>query len=305
MTEPDFAQGAAIATGGTGLEPRGARIAPLARAGLRARRLPRETKVGAAIVLAIVLAALAAPVLAPYNPDQANILASLTGPSWSHWMGTDFVGRDVMSRALYGTRVDLEAVVVVTAISVAFGTVVGAVAGYFGGWLDLTVSRVVDTAIALPFLVVVLAVVAVTGVGLFGVCLGIVLIDWSVYARIARAEVLHLRAQEFILASRALGYRQVRIIGRHVLPNVVQPGLTYCTIDVVSNLMAIAAMSYLGFGAQPPTAELGSIIASGQPYMLSAWWISTLPAVLLAALGIGVGLIGDGLARSDYSVMGR
>jgi peptide/nickel transport system permease protein len=269
------------------------------------RRMPRETQVGAGIVVVIVLAALLAPLIVPYNPNNPNILASMTGPSWAHWMGTDYVGRDVFSRVLYGTRVDLAVVVVVTTISVAFGTVVGAVAGYFGGWLDIAISRVIDTAIALPFLVVVLAVVAVTGVGLFGVCLGIVLIDWSVYARIARAEMLHLREQEFIIASRALGYRHIRIIGRHVLPNVVQPGLTYATIDVVSNLMAIAALSYLGFGAQPPTAELGSIIASGQPYLLSAWWISTLPVVVLAALGIGVSLIGDGLTGSEYDVIGR
>jgi len=266
------------------------------------RRMPRESQVGAGIVAVIVLAALLAPVIAPYNPNQPDILASLTRPSGAHWMGTDYVGRDVFSRVLYGTRVDLAVVIVVTAISVAFGTLVGAVAGYFGRWLDIGISRVVDTAIALPFLVIVLAVVAVTGVGLFGVCLGIVLVDWSVYARIARAEMLALREQEFILASRALGYRHWRIIWRHVLPNAVQPGLTYSTIDLVSNLVAIAAMSYLGFGAQPPTAELGSIIASGQPYMLSAWWISTLPAVVLVALGIGVGLIGDGLTGSEYEV---
>ena len=267
------------------------------------RRMPRESQIGAGIVAVIALASLLAPVIAPYNPNQPNILASLTGPSVAHWMGTDYVGRDVFSRVLYGMRVDLVVVVVVTTISVAFGTVVGAIAGYFGRWLDIVISRIVDTAIALPFLVIVLAVVAVTGVGLFGVCLGIVLVDWSVYARIARAEMLALREQEFVLASRALGYRHVRIIGRHVLPNVVQPGLTYATIDVVSNLVAIAAMSYLGFGAQPPTAELGSIIASGQPYLLSAWWISTLPAVVLAALGIGVGLIGDGLTGSEFAMV--
>ncbi len=269
------------------------------------RRMPRESQVGAGIVAVIALAALLAPVIAPYNPNQPDLLASLTGPSAAHWMGTDYVGRDVFSRVLYGTRVDLAVVIVVTAISVAFGTVVGTIAGYFGRWLDIGISRVVDTAIALPFLVIVLAVVAVTGVGLFGVCLGIVLVDWSVYARIARAEMLALREQEFILASRALGYRTPRIIWRHVLPNAVQPGLTYATIDLVSNLVAIAAMSYLGFGAQPPTAELGSIIASGQPYLLTAWWISTLPAVVLAALGIGVGLIGDGLTGSEYAVTAR
>jgi peptide/nickel transport system permease protein len=156
-----------------------------------------------------------------------------------------------------------------------------------------------------PFLVVVLAVVAVLGVGLSGVALGIMLVGWSVYARLARSEVRALREQEFILASRALGYRDSRVVLRHVLPNAVQPGLTYSTIDFVSNLVALAAMSYLGFGVQPPTADLGSIIAAGQPYLLSAWWISTLPALVLGALGIGIGLIGDGLTGSEYDVAGR
>ncbi|HEX4093438.1 MAG TPA: ABC transporter permease [Trebonia sp.] len=269
------------------------------------RRMPRESQVGAGLVLVIVVAAVLAPVLAPYDPNQVNILASLEAPSSAHWMGTDFVGRDVFSRVLYGTRLDLAVVLIVTAISLVFGTVVGTVAGYFGRWVDAIISRAADTAIALPFLVVVLAVVAVTGVGLFGVCLGILLVDWSVYARIARAEMLALREQEFVLASRALGYRHLRIIVRHVLPNVVAPGLTYATIDLVSNLVAIAAMSYLGFGAQAPAAELGSIIASGQSYLLTAWWISTLPAVVLAAIGIGVGLIGDGLTGDEYELTGR
>jgi peptide/nickel transport system permease protein len=269
------------------------------------RRMPRESQVGAGIVLVIAVAAVLAPVLAPYDPNQVNILASLEAPSSAHWMGTDFVGRDVFSRVLYGTRLDLAVVLIVTAISLVFGTVVGTVAGYFGRWVDAIISRAADTAIALPFLVVVLAVVAVTGVGLVGVCLGILLVDWSVYARIARAEMLALREQEFVLASRALGYRHLRIIVRHVLPNVVAPGLTYATIDLVSNLVAIAAMSYLGFGAQAPAAELGSIIASGQSYLLTAWWISTLPAVVLAAIGIGVGLIGDGLTGDAYELTGR
>ena len=269
------------------------------------RRMPRESQVGAGIVLVIVVAAVLAPVIAPYDPNQVNILASLEAPSSAHWMGTDFVGRDVFSRVLYGTRLDLAVVLIVTAISLVFGTVVGTVAGYFGRWVDAIISRAADTAIALPFLVVVLAVVAVTGVGLVGVCLGILLVDWSVYARIARAEMLALREQEFVLASRALGYRHLRIIVRHVLPNVVAPGLTYATINLVSNLVAIAAMSYLGFGAQAPAAELGSIIASGQSYLLTAWWISTLPAVVLAAIGIGVGLIGDGLTGDEYELTGR
>ncbi len=252
-----------------------------------------------------MLAAFLAPLIAPYEPNKTDILGSLEGPSGSHWMGTDDVGRDVFSRVLYGTRIDILVVSLVTLIGFTVGSIVGAIAGYFGRWTDIVVSRVVDTAIALPFLVVVLAVVAVTGVGLYGVCIGIVLVGWSVYARLARTEMLALREQEFVLAARSLGYSTPRIICRHILPNAIQPGMTYATIDFVSNLVALAAMSYLGFGAQPPTSDLGSIIAGGQSYLLDAWWISTLPAVVLAILGIGIGLIGDGLTGSEYKIAGR
>ncbi|RNL62529.1 ABC transporter permease [Nocardioides marmoriginsengisoli] len=265
------------------------------RALRRVKGLPREVQVGATIVLVIGFAALLAPVIAPYEPNAPNVLDSLLPPSGSHWMGTDFVGRDVFSRVLYGMRADLLIVLAVTTIGFVVGTLAGAVAAYFGRWPDVIVSRVADTAIALPFLVVVLAIVAVIGAGTLGVCLGIVAVGWAVYARIARAEMLALREQEFILATRALGYSHTRIILRHVLPNVAHSGLTYTTMDSVSNLVALAAMSYLGFGAQPPAANLGSIIASGQPYLLTAWWICTLPALLLVLLGIGIGLIGDGL----------
>ncbi|MBO9522392.1 MAG: ABC transporter permease [Nocardioidaceae bacterium] len=266
------------------------------------RRLPRETMVGAVIVLVIGAAALLAPLLAPYDPNRPSVLDSLLAPSGAHWMGTDFAGRDVFSRVLYGMRADLAVVILVTTIGFVVGTLAGTVAAYFGRWPDVVVSRLADTAVAFPFLVVVLAIVAVIGVGTFGVCLGIVAVGWAVYARLARSETLALREQEFVLAARALGYSHPRIIVRHVLPNVTQAGLTYATLDSVANLVALAAMSYLGFGAQPPAPNLGSIIAGGQPYLLTAWWICTLPALMLVLLGIGIGLIGDGLTGRDLEV---
>lgn len=262
--------------------------------------MPHEVRVGTVVVVVIALASLLAPVLTPFDPDTPDVLNALRPPSGSHWMGTDDVGRDVFTRVLYGFRTDLLVVVVVTLIGFTLGTLLGVVAGYYGRWADSLISRLGDTAVAFPFLVVILAVVAILGVGTFSVCVGIVLVDWAFYARLARTEMLALREQEFVLASRALGYTNVRIILRHVLPNAVQPGLIYATIDSVSNLVALAAMSYLGFGAQPPAADLGSIIAAGQPYLLTAWWICTLPAVVLVLLGIGIGLIGDGLTSREY-----
>ncbi len=259
------------------------------------RRLPVESRIGAAIVAVIVIAALLAPLIAPHNPNATDVLNSLKAPSMDHWMGTDSAGRDVFSRVLFGTRSNLFIVVLVTSIGLVVGTTAGTAAGYFGRWTDVVISRVADTAVAFPFLVIVLTIVAIIGVGTFGVCLGIVAVGWAPYARLARTEMIGLREQDFVAATKALGYGNPRIVVRHMLPNVVQPGLVYSTIDSVSNLVALAALSYLGFGAQPPAADLGSIIASGQPYLLSAWWISTLPAALLVLLGIGIGLIGDGL----------
>lgn len=263
-------------------------------------RAPREVQIGLAIFTAIVLVSVLAPLIAPFPPNKTDLANSLQPPSITHLMGTDSSGRDVLSRVLYGMRSNLLVIALVTAFGLVVGTLIGTVAGYFGGWVDVVISRIADTAIAFPFLVVVLVFVAIIGVGTFGVCLGIAAVGWAPYSRLARTQMIALREQEFVLATTALGYRHRRIIGRHMLPNVVQPGLTYSTIDSVSNLVALAAMSYLGFGAQPPNADLGSIIASGQPFLLSAWWISTLPALMLVVLGIGVGLVGDGFASKEH-----
>lgn len=263
---------------------------------LRTRSLSFETIIGISIVAFIVLLSLVGPLVSPWDPNKPDVLAALEPPSAAHWMGTDSAGRDVLTRSLAGTQISLLAGVIVTAAAVLIGTVIGSIVAYAGGWLDAAVSRIVDTAIAIPFLVVVLAAVAILGVGTLSVCIGMVLVGWAVYARIARAEVLALREQEFIMATKSLGFSSLRILLRHVVPNAVRPGLTFATMDVVAAMVVLAAMSYLGFGAQPPTADLGSIIAGGQPFLLSAWWISTLPAVILIALGVGVGMIDDGFS---------
>ncbi|MBN9153525.1 MAG: ABC transporter permease [Microbacterium sp.] len=268
----------------------------ISRPRARTRRWTVQSAVGGTIVAVVILAAVVGPLLSPWPPNATDVLASLEPPSLRHWMGTDSVGRDVLTRSLVGAQISLVAGVAVTAAALAIGTVIGSIVAYAGGWLDAAVSRVVDTAIAIPFLVVVLATVAILGPGTVSVGVGMVVVGWAVYARIARAEVLALREHEFIMATRSLGYTSARILLRHVVPNVVRPGLTFATMDVVAAMVVLAAMSYLGFGAQPPVADLGSIIAAGQPFLLSAWWISTLPAVILIALGVGVGLIDDGFS---------
>lgn len=262
----------------------------------RRRRWTTETTIGASIVSAVVLATIVGTFLSPWDPNAPDVLVALEPPSLDHWMGTDSAGRDVLTRSLVGAQISLLAALAVTLAAVTIGTVIGAVVAYAGGWLDVAVSRVIDFAIAIPFLVVVLATVAILGVGTVSVGIGMVVVGWAVYARIARAEVLSLREHEFIMATRSLGYTSLRIVFRHVIPNVVRPSVTFATMDVVGAMVVFASMSYLGFGAQPPVADLGSIIAGGQPYLLTAWWISTLPAVILIALGVGVAMIVDGFS---------
>jgi peptide/nickel transport system permease protein len=260
------------------------------------RRRPRQTMVGFAIVGAIALAAVLAPLLTPYHPNHVDIVHSLESPSGSHWMGTDYAGRDVFTRVLFGARIDFVVVTLVTYLSLMIGVLLGSVSAYFGGWPDMVVGRLADTVIAFPFIVLVLAVVAAVGPGLLGVAIGILLVGWSLYARLARSEMLAIREREYMLATKTLGYSHARAIFRHAIPNLSRSSLVYSTIDVVGNLLVVAALSYLGLGQQPPSADLGSIIASGQPYILTAWWIATLPGVALVVLGFGVALIGDGLS---------
>jgi len=251
------------------------------------------------VVGLLVTVAVLAPYLAPYPPNQINILAALQSPSWHHWMGTDFVGRDVFSRVLYGLRIDMLVVAVITYLGLIIGVVIGTVAGYIGGWVDAVVGRIADTVIAFPFIVLVLAVVAIVGPGLKGVAIGIIIAGWALYSRVARSEMLALREQPFMMATKALGYSHLRAIFRHALPNLVRTSLVYSTVDVVVNMLVLAGMSYLGLGQQAPGADLGSIVASGQGYLLSAWWITTIPGVVLMLFGIGVSLIGDGITRGD------
>ena len=276
------------------------RIYRLWRSFLRAQNW--ELSTGLVIIAMMVLAALLAPYIAPYHPNQINIVDSLQAPSWHHWMGTDFVGRDVFSRVLYGLRVDLLVVAIITYLGLIVGVTLGTISGYVGGWFDAVIGRVADTVIAFPFIVLVLAVVAIVGPGLKGVGIGIIIVGWALYFRLSRSEMLVMREQPFIMATKALGYSHLRAIFRHALPNLIRTSLVYSTVDVVVNMLVIAGLSYLGLGQQAPGADLGSIIASGQGYLLSAWWITTIPGVVLMLFGIGVSLIGDGITRGDLTL---
>jgi peptide/nickel transport system permease protein len=251
---------------------------------------------GVAIIVVVVLAGILAPLIAPYDPNAQDLLSAFMPPSSAHLFGTDEVGRDVFSRVLYALRIDILFGLITTYVPLVIGMLVGAVAGYRRGWFETAVVWLTDVTIALPFLVLVLAIVAIAGPGLTGVYIGLILASWALYARLTRAEMLVLRNQQYILAARTLGYSPPRILLRHALPNLIRPNLVFSMADIVLNILALAALSFLGLGVQPPTPELGAIIADGQPYLLNAWWITTLPGLVLVTIGAGFSIIGDGLA---------
>jgi peptide/nickel transport system permease protein len=276
-----------------------ARPSAAARLLRRVWRQPLPVRIGGAIVGILVLAAVLAPLIAPYGQNDLDFNAQLQGPSLAHPMGTDDTGRDVFSRTLYGLRIDLAVVLFITYVPLPIGVLMGAIAGYFGGKVDMVISRIIDITIAFPFIVLVIAIVAIVGPGLTGILIGVPIVAWALYARLARSEMLVLREQPFMLATTALGYTRRRAILRHAVPNLMRSSLIYSTVDLVVNLLLLAGLSYLGLGMQPPNAELGTIIAEGQANLLNAWWITTLPGLVLVVFGVGVGLIGDGLSDGE------
>jgi peptide/nickel transport system permease protein len=252
---------------------------------------------GLAIVGIALVGALFAPLLAPDDPNAVNLLASFEAPSWHHLMGTDNLGRDVFSRVLYAGRVDFQIGLITTYIPLVTGMLVGAVAGYFGGWIDTVLMRLVDIVIAFPFLVLVIAILAIIGPGLTGLYIAVLAVGWSMYARLTRGEMLVLREQQFMLAAEGLGFSRRRIILRHALPNLLRPNLVFSMADIVLNILLAASLSFLGLGVQPPRAEWGAMVADGQNYLLNAWWVTTLPGLVIVVVGVGLSLIGDGLAE--------
>jgi peptide/nickel transport system permease protein len=252
--------------------------------------------VGAVLVGLLALAGVLAPLIAPDDPNALDLQNRLQPPSWDHWMGTDSFGRDILSRTFYALRLDLGVVLVITYVPMIVGMAVGAYVGYRRGWVDGVAVRVIDALIAFPFLVLVIAVVAIAGPGLAGVFIGVLTVGWTLYARLTRGEMLVLREQQFILAARTLGYSTWRIIVRHAMPSLLRSNLVFSMADIVLNLLLLAGLSYLGLGVQAPTAELGAMVADGQQFLLQAWWVATLPGAVIVLLGAGFSMVGDSLA---------
>jgi peptide/nickel transport system permease protein len=262
---------------------------------------------GIAIVGGIVLISFAAPLLGFVHPDQQNLNDALQAPSLHHPFGTDTLGRDILTRAIYGGRIDLTFAFVTTIIPFFFGALVGAFAGYRGGWVDTVVNRFVDTVVAFPFIVLILAVVTIEGPGLTGAYVGVFVVGWALYARLTRGEMLVERQREYILAAQTLGYSTPRIVLRHALPNVLRASIVFSMADIVLNILLLSALSYLGLGVSPPTPEWGALVAEGQNVLLTSWWVATLPGLVIVLTGVGFSLIGDGVADRfgrDFTLTG-
>jgi peptide/nickel transport system permease protein len=252
---------------------------------------------GLIILAVVVLMAIAAPLLTPYDPIAQKLDEAFKPPlSPNHPLGTDNFGRDIWSRILYSTRLDLQIGLVSVVFPFVFGTFVGVTTGYMGGRVDTLFMRVLDVMMAFPFLVLVVAIMSVLGPGLVSMYIAFGLVGWIPYARITRGETLATRNLEYVQAARIIGATTPRVMARHVLPNVIGPGVVYVFTGMVLAILLGSALSYLGLGPQPPTPEWGAMIAAGRQFMLQAWWISALPGFALLVLGVALSLIGDGLA---------
>jgi peptide/nickel transport system permease protein len=266
------------------------------RAAMRIPRLPVTAWIGAAMLAIVVLGAACAPLLTPYDPVKTDLLNTLQPPSAAHPLGTDNFGRDILARILYGARVDIQIGTVPTAATFVLGLVIGAAAGYYGGPVDGVLMRVVDVSMAFPFYVLVIAIVAMLGPGLTHMYLAMILTGWVNYARLMRGEILTARNAEYVLSARAAGASDIRVIGRHLLPNVVTVGIIFAVSDAVLNIILGGALSFLGLGVQPPTAEWGLMIAEGRDFLLTSPAMVLVPGLALLWTGITFNLLGDHLA---------
>ncbi|HEX6211152.1 MAG TPA: ABC transporter permease [Methylomirabilota bacterium] len=266
-------------------------------------RVPRDrvALLGLAVILASAVLAVLAPVLAPDDPARNDLLARLTPPawmaggSWAHPLGTDTLGRDVVSRLLYGARVSLVVGLSAVVLAGVLGVLLGLVSGYYGGRLDDALMRLGDVQLAFPALVLAIAVLAVVGSGLGNVVLVLGVTGWVTYARIARGETLSLRHRDFVEGARALGARDAGILWRHVLPNVLPSITVIATFSVARTIIAEASLSFLGLGIPPPAPSWGAMLDEGRNYLTTGWWLALFPGLAILAVVLGINVVGDWL----------
>ena len=264
---------------------------------LMVRRFTKEKTAvfGLLVILLFALLAVFAPVLAPFDPLAQDIPNGLAPPSPDHWMGTDKLGRDIFSRMLYGARISLGAGLGVVIMAGLVGISVGIIAGYVGGWPDEALMRVTDIFFAFPSLILAMAIAGALGPSLQNALIAVAVVTWPVYARLIRGQVLVLRDREFVVAARAVGASHSLILRRHLFPNTLSPLLVQASFEMGTVILAVAGLSFIGFGAQPPTPEWGVMISEGRSYITTHWWLTFFPAMAMLFALAGFNLVGDGL----------
>lgn len=258
----------------------------------------RLAMAGTVVVLLLFIVSIAAPLLAPYDPASIDVKQILMGPTQSHLLGTDQLGRDVLSRMIWGSRISLKVGFVAIGIATTIGILFGAVSGYYGGWIDGIMMRFVDIMLCFPAFFLILAVIAFLEPSIWNIMVVIGITGWMGIARLVRAEFLSLREREFVVSARALGASDMRIIFRHILPNSMAPIIVSATLGVAGAILTESALSFLGIGVQPPTPSWGNILTAGKDNIEIAWWLSLFPGLAILVTVLGYNLLGEGIRDS-------
>jgi peptide/nickel transport system permease protein len=264
------------------------------------RRLKRNKAAlaGGAIVAVFVMVALSAPLIAPYHPDEGDLALRLKPPSGAHWLGTDALGRDVLSRIIYGAQVSLQIQVVAVLIALVIGTLLGMFGGYYGGWTDNVIMRLMDILLAFPGIFLAISIIAVLGPGLLNLMLAAGIYSVPQFARIVRGSILSLKEKEFVEGARAAGESDRSILFRYLLPNSMAPIIIQTTLRMATVLLTASGLSFLGLGVQPPRAEWGAMLSTARPYLITAPHVATFPGLAIMLVVMGFNLFGDGLRDS-------
>ncbi len=255
----------------------------------------RSAQIGGGIVLLLVLTAVFAPWLAPYDPYGINVKDRLLEPSWQHLFGTDDLGRDMFSRVIYGARTTIQTGIVVVMIAATFGTIIGLVSGYYGGRVDMVIMRIIDVGLAFPYILLALAIVATIGPSLRNALIAIGLAYVPGWARYVRGSVLSIKENDYVTAARAVGAKDSQIMRRHILANVLSSIVVLASLDFPAAVLSTAALSYVGLGAQPPSAEWGSLLTGARSYMRTAAWLVNFPGLAIFITMLGFNLLGNAL----------
>lgn len=251
--------------------------------------------IGLVIIMTSIIIAVFAPYLATYDPFEMSLARSHQPPSRAHPLGTDFFGRDIMSRIFYGARISLIMGLAVVGIRASIGIVLGLIAGYYRGHIESIIMRLTDAVIAFPGILLALAIMAFRGQGLFNVMIALSVVGWTGYARLVRSEVISLREREYVTAARALGMRDIRVITRHILPNCMASLIVFATVGIAAPIISEAGLSFLGLGARSDEITWGFMLSTGRQYLRQAWWAVTFPGLAIMFVVLGFNLLGDGL----------